>query len=124
MYSFNLGWGECDIINTLKKDSEYQRVYEQGSSKASSYLVVFWLENDLGYNRYGFSISRKIGKAVKRNQLKRQLKEIIRRWLSPLVDIGYDIVIIARPWINSLNFYEIKKDLQQLLCSCDLIQKN
>ena len=60
---------------------------------------------------------------MKRNKIKRQLKEIIRRWFSPLIKTGYDIVIIARPWINSLNFYEIKKDLHQILMGCNLIWK-
>jgi len=60
---------------------------------------------------------------VRRNRLKRQLKEIIRRWLSPLIRQGYDIVIIARPWINSLNFYEIKENLLSLLDECSLIER-
>ncbi len=60
---------------------------------------------------------------MRRNRLKRQLKEIIRRWLSPLIRQGYDIVIITRPWINSLNFYEIKENLLSLLDECSLIER-
>ncbi len=113
-------WGESEIIESLKKDSEFRRVYDKGKTTASSYLVLFWLENGSDKNRYGFTVSKKVGTAVTRNKIKRRLKEIVRRWLSHLLKPGFDMVIIARPWVKSLNFYEIKQDLKKLFQEADL----
>lgn len=51
--------------------------------------------NHLPHNRYGFIIPKRLGKAVQRNRLKRQLREAIRR-LHPRLEVGYDLAFIAR----------------------------
>jgi len=106
-------------VETLKKNNQFQRVYSQGATKVNSYLVIYWLENNRQINRYGFSVSKKVGKAVVRNKIKRQLKEIIRRWLDPCLKQGFDIVIIARPYLRDLDFARMKKKLTELFREAD-----
>jgi len=101
------------LVETLKKNREFKQVYSYGKSIASSYLVLYWYPNDGAKNRYGFSISKKIGKAVVRNKLKRRLKEIIRHKENK-VKTGYDIIIIARKHVNRLEFQRLRKDLIKL----------
>jgi len=110
------------LVEMLKKSRQFQEVYRQGNSRVSSFLVVYWLENESGYNRYGFSLSKKVGKAVVRNRLRRQLKELIRRWLDPCLKQGFDVIIIARPYLVRLDFWGMKADLTELLRQTSLLK--
>ncbi len=101
-------------METLKKKKDFDKVFKNGKSIASKYLVFYWNPNNKDKNRYGFSISKRIGKAVVRNKLKRRLKEIIRRDVESICNRGYDIIIIARNPVNDLDFHGIKKDLLRL----------
>ena len=109
-------------MEMLKKSRQFQDIYRQGNSRVSSFLVVYWLENGLDCNRYGFSLSKKVGKAVVRNRLKRQLKELIRRWLDPCLKQGFDIVIIARPYLVRLDFWGMKADFTELMRQASLLK--
>ncbi len=100
-------------METLKKNKDFKRVYSSGKSLASPYLVLYWYTNEKQKNRYGFSISKKIGKAVVRNKLKRRLKEIIRKNENKIVK-GYDMIVIARKPVNKLDFNKLKIDLIKL----------
>mgnify|MGYP006306739869 FL=1 len=107
-------------METLKQKKDFQKVFNYGKSIASKYLVLYWNPNKLENNRFGFSISKRIGKAVVRNKLKRRLKEIIRTRLNK-TDSSYDIIIIARKPVNDLGFLEIKDDLKKLYKRAGLI---
>ena len=77
----------------LTSQAQFQAVYSGGATWADRHVVVKVLPNELDISRYGLSVSRRVGKAVIRNRVKRRLREIIRHTaLKP----GWDIVIIAR----------------------------
>jgi ribonuclease P protein component len=61
------------------------------------------MPNDLPHNRYGFIISKRLGKAALRNHLRRQLQACIRA-LNDQILPGYDMVFIARQAILSLDY--------------------
>ena len=54
---------------SLKKNIDFQKVYKEGKSKANKYLVMYVLPNDLGINRLGISVSKKVGNSVVRHHL-------------------------------------------------------
>ncbi|MFW6268824.1 MAG: ribonuclease P protein component [Bacillota bacterium] len=102
-------------METLKNSSDFKKVYSRGKSNASYYLVIYWLPNNQGFNRFGFSISKKIGNAVTRNKLRRRLKEIIRIMeKQKKLKCGFDIIFIARKPVTGLDFHGIKKDVVKL----------
>ena len=80
---------------TLKKNSEFRRLYTKGKSAVSPYLVVYCRKNRTVENRLGYTVSTKLGHAVVRNRVRRRLREIVRL-NSPALARGYDIVIVAR----------------------------
>ena len=63
---------------SLKKDKDFKKVYKKNFACYNRDFTVLVRENGLDSPRFGFTISKKIGKAHSRNQLKRKLREILR----------------------------------------------
>jgi len=103
----------------LKKRGQYALVYSKGRSWVSSLVVVKVLPNGLTLSRYGFSVSRRVGKAVTRNRVKRLLREILR--LTP-VEPGWDIIFIARPIAATANYDKLKQEIGGLLLQAGLLK--
>jgi len=84
-----------NVRNTLKKNSDFRRLYSKGKSAATPYLVVYCRRSRMPENRLGYTVSAKLGHAVKRNRVRRRLREIYRHNM-PALKTGYDIVVVAR----------------------------
>ncbi|MCF8010175.1 MAG: ribonuclease P protein component [Clostridiales bacterium] len=94
-------------LKILKKNKEYKRVINKGYSVVNKKIVLLSLKNNYDSARFGFSISKRIGNAVKRNRLRRLFKEICRLNMDSF-EPGYNYVIIARKGIKDCDFYEVK----------------
>ena len=86
----------------LTKSGQFSPVLSQGSSWVGSLVVMKALPNGLKLSRYGLVTSKRVGKAVVRNRVKRLLREIMRQ--TPLKP-GWDIVFITRPAAGYCQFY-------------------
>ena len=84
-----------DTRCTLKKNSDFRRLYAKGKSVVTPYMVLYCRRNSLGVNRLGYTVSTKLGHAVVRNRVSRRLREICRL-NSPAMKKGFDIVVVAR----------------------------
>ena len=60
---------------TIKKNSEFRRLYSRGRCTPGPYLVLYTAHDKTGGNRVGYTVSVKLGKAVVRNRIKRRLRE-------------------------------------------------
>jgi ribonuclease P protein component len=105
---------------TLTKRAQYTLVYRQGKAYTDDLIVIKVLPNELNLSRYGFSVTKKVGKAVQRNHLKRLLKEIVR--LQPIKP-GWDIVFIVRPEAVTANYHQLEGAASKLLTRARLLQK-
>ncbi|NLG81240.1 MAG: ribonuclease P protein component [Bacilli bacterium] len=104
----------------IKKNYEIQAIISLRNSVKNNYYILFKKENNLGHFRVVVSVSRKIGKAVIRNKIKRQIKAIIYQKRHEISQ-KYDIVIIVRDQINTLSFQDKEKYLMELLTKANLI---
>jgi ribonuclease P protein component len=81
------------------------------------------MKNDLGINRFGFVVSKKISpKATVRNKVRRRLTEAIKADATN-IKIGIDSVIIALPGIEKKEFSEIKEAINNTLIKSGVIDK-
>lgn len=96
----------------LTRKAQYQQVYDRGKTWANRQAVVKILPNQLEISRYGFTVSRRVGKAVIRNKVKRRLREILR-----LVKLqpGWDIIIIARVPAAQADYTDLSGSLRTTL---------
>lgn len=74
----------------------FSRVFEQRLRAARGPLTVYAAANDLPHARIGLSVSRRVGTAVRRNRIKRLLREVFRLSQSQ-IPAGIDYVIVVRP---------------------------
>ncbi len=83
-------------------------------------MVMKSLRNGLSLSRYGFSVSRRVGKAVVRNRVRRLLREILR-----LISLkpGWDIVFIARPVAATADYATLRESVVRLLSQARLLAK-
>ena len=102
----------------ITKPGQYALVYDKGSTRVSHLVVMKSLPNRLSLSRYGFSVSRRVGKAVVRNRVRRLLREILR--LVPLKP-GWDIVLIARPAAANADYATLRQSVVELLSRSQLL---
>ena len=86
----------------LSRSGEFDRVYRDGSSHATRYLVLYTFprkEEDRDEVRLGVSVNRRVGGAVERNRLKRRLRAAFDEVAEGLPTEN-DYVLIARPGLG------------------------
>ena len=80
----------------LRSPKEFAAVYDARVRESRGPLMAYAKPNDLGHPRVGMSVSRKVGNAVRRNRIRRLLREAFRLMQHDLPR-GYDLVIVVRP---------------------------
>lgn len=94
----------------MRQWGEFQNVRQKGQSAAGRYLVLGVLADDeMTDRRFGFITSKKTGKAVTRNLLRRRLREIVRRWGDHLPR-NLMLVSIARWRASEATYQELERD--------------
>lgn len=86
----------------------------QGRSWAHPLLILAADRNELGWSRFGFVVSRRVGGAVVRNRVKRRLREAVHRHLDE-VPAGWDVVLVARAPVATASFADIEAAVSRLL---------
>lgn len=101
--------------NTLSKKKDFDQIFKTGQSFYCPILGIKALKNKLDDNRYGIMVGLKVSKkAVVRNKIKRQIREVLKDWVFSKEGF-YDIVVIVHKNILERDFLDIKEALLGLL---------
>ena len=110
-------------IPTVKKNYEFARIYKRGKFYVAKRMTLYVYPNRTGVTRLGLSVSKKVGKAVKRNLFRRRMKESIFCYQDGL-KAGIDLVFVARKCEEIPGFHEIKKEMKFLLKKLNAYEEN
>ncbi len=101
-------------FETIKNNRDFVNVYNKGKSYVGVYIVMYVLKSSNDDKRIGITVSKKVGKAVIRNRVRRLIKEtIIANW--SLFPSGYDYVFVARVRSKGQPYEKINKNIRYLL---------
>ena len=98
----------------VKREKDFKAIFKDGTSFANRKFVVYQLENQQNHFRVGLSVSKKLGNAVTRNQIKRRIRHILQSVKGSLVE-HVDFVVIARKGVETLEYAEMEKNLLHVL---------
>jgi ribonuclease P protein component len=108
----------------LRANADFERLRREGRSVAHPLLVLLMLPNNREISRFGFAVGRKIGKAARRNRVKRRMREAVRQRLARQeVAAGWDILLIARRPIAETSYQQVDEAIGLLLRRAKLIDE-
>lgn len=106
----------------IKSEIDFKHIFKQKQSKANKQFVIYYTEKDnQEHIRVGLSVSKKLGKAVLRNQIKRKIRRAFHE-LDGVFKHNYDIIVIARLPVVTMNIEEIKKSLLHVMNLCQIVE--
>jgi len=111
-------------IKTLKKNYEFKKVFKKGKIYSSKNLKIFISKNNLLENRIGIAVSVKSDKAVKRNRIKRLIRENYRLISSDLKK-GHNIVFLwnKNSKIDEINFKNLEDEIKKIFKKADIFKE-
>jgi len=98
----------------IKKHEEFDNFIKKTDSVKNSFYVLHYLKQKEANSRFGIAVGTKVGNAVIRNKLKRQIREIIKEEKN-LFPKNLDYIIIVRKQCLDLNFKQMKERLIELI---------
>lgn len=100
-------------LERITNQSRYRTIYQQGVWRSSQHFSTITCINTQGVRRLGITVTKKMGNAVKRNRVKRLIREFFRL-NKDLFPAEHDVVIMAKKNIPPLTYLEACKELTEL----------
>lgn len=96
----------------VKRNEDFSHIIKRKQSVANRCFIIYYLKNDFDHARIGISVSKKLGKAVIRNKIKRQVRMIVQQTID--LNDSYDYVVIVRKKYLDFNFDSNLNELKYL----------
>lgn len=107
---------------SMKENHLFRRLYAKGKSAAGPTLAVYVRRNGSARNRLGLTVGTKVGKAVRRNKVRRRIREAYRIHEDRLLP-GFDVVVVARTRAAHAPYAMVERDLLRLLDKLGVCRK-
>ena len=107
-------------INIIKKSEDFEKIIKNNKSIKSKYFYLYINKRENSVYRFGLSVGKKIGNAVRRNKVKRQIKEIIHE---NDYQNNFDCIIIVRREINEIEFSKMKEELNNVFKNINILKE-
>jgi len=108
------------FTESLKYNRDFKWLYNRGTSIAAGYVVIYYRKTKGEKNRLGITVSKKLGNAVKRNRVRRLIKESYRL-MEGSMSLGYSIVLVARTRAADCTYEQIRRDVSFLFKKSGII---
>lgn len=106
--------------NILKENKDFNRIIQNNKGYKYKDYIIYIEKNTNNIYHFGFSVGKKIGNAVTRNKIKRQLKNIIDK---NIYQNNFNCIIIVKKSILYKSYQEIKNDLLEVLKKQNIIKE-
>ena len=110
-------------FEVVKKTEEFNDIIKTGRYIKNHFYNIYYKDGDNDYPKFGLAVSKKIGIAVKRNKIKRQLRTLIDKHKN-MFSKHYNYIIMVRGGIRDLTYQEMEIQLVQLLEKGKFHEKN
>jgi ribonuclease P protein component len=100
-------------INIVKESKDFDEIIKSAFPSKNNFYIIYSRENDLNRFRFGISVGKKLGNAVTRNKLKRQLRNIIDK-NKKVYQNNQDYIIIVRKSCLGLSFQKLEEKFLEI----------
>lgn len=107
-------------LNILKENEEFERIIKNNKSIKYKYFIFYIEKNTNNIYKFGLSVGKKIGNAVVRNKVKRQIKDILDK---NDYQNNFNCIIIVRNGINQKKYNEIDADLNDAINLLEIVKE-
>jgi len=98
----------------LRRRKDYELAFRHGSRRHTQNFTIILRPNALKFSRLGVTVGKKVGNAVKRNRVKRCLREFFRLHKHKLPP-SHDLVIVAKKDAATLAYNDVREELAAVL---------
>lgn len=100
----------------IKKNYEFKKLFSKGKFFYGKFIHMYIKETSKNYNKFAVAVSKKQGKAVSRNRIKRLIRENYKIF-EDNIKLGTNILIVINKEkdINEISYYDIKENFERTL---------
>ena len=107
-------WISLKKIEVVKKEQEFNTIIKHDPYVKNKAFVIYIRKTETGKRHFGLAVSKKLGNAVVRNKIKRQLRAILDE-LKENFPNNHDYIIMIKKSCVELSFFQKKSDLENLI---------
>lgn len=98
----------------VKNNRDFDKIIKTGKCKKNRHFIIYSKKNIYNYDRFGISVSKKLGNSVFRNHYKRKIRSIVDNYRKSIQN-NFDYVIIMRREMTKLSFKEMEESFSKIM---------